>query len=344
MLPHNCYDPIFVVEIDILSRENHTKMYFAEEEYEEIESTWSYWNKVHAASGYNNRIEVSLVLSPDRIEKEDFVTRWLGESIYMIILQSSCFKSNSNNYPVLDKFNQQVLRLFMQLCRPVVCIEPDDYEDIIVTHYKDYLQFKERLVPFDNHTPDQDSPRFPLQPLKDNLDYATYETFEQDPAKYIAYQRAIEEALKDMVSEEEKATKKIVVMIVGAGQGPLVRSALNASVRTKRKIKIVIVEKNPNAINVLEMMMRDMWKGKDVELIYGDMRKTQYEGAIDILVSELLGSFGDNELSPECLDGIQHFLKPTGISIPCNSISYLRPIATKRVNSNLVKFYDKVIK
>ncbi len=29
----------------------------------------------------------------------------------------------------------------------------------------------------------------------------------------------------------------------------------------------------------------------------------------DILVSELLGSFGDNELSPECLDGVQRFLK-----------------------------------
>jgi len=33
-------------------------------------------------------------------------------------------------------------------------------------------------------------------------------------------------------------------------------------------------------------------------------------------VSELLGSFGDNELSPKCLDGAQRFLKPDGISIP----------------------------
>ena len=29
----------------------------------------------------------------------------------------------------------------------------------------------------------------------------------------------------------------------------------------------------------------------------------------DIIVSELLGSFGDNELSPECIDGAQEFLK-----------------------------------
>jgi len=31
------------------------------------------------------------------------------------------------------------------------------------------------------------------------------------------------------------------------------------------------------------------------------------------MVSELLGSFGDNELSPECLDGAQSFLKSNSI-------------------------------
>jgi hypothetical protein len=30
---------------------------------------------------------------------------------------------------------------------------------------------------------------------------------------------------------------------------------------------------------------------------------------VDILITELLGSFGDNELSPECLDGAARFLK-----------------------------------
>jgi protein arginine N-methyltransferase 5 len=33
----------------------------------------------------------------------------------------------------------------------------------------------------------------------------------------------------------------------------------------------------------------------------------------DILVSELLGSFGDYELSPECLDGAHKFLKGSHI-------------------------------
>lgn len=39
------------------------------------------------------------------------------------------------------------------------------------------------------------------------------------------------------------------------------------------------------------------------------MRTSQLPEKVDILVSELLGSFGDNELSPECLDGAMRFLK-----------------------------------
>lgn len=41
------------------------------------------------------------------------------------------------------------------------------------------------------------------------------------------------------------------------------------------------------------------------------MRKWDAPEKADILVSELLGSFGDNELSPECLDGAQRFLNGT---------------------------------
>lgn len=39
------------------------------------------------------------------------------------------------------------------------------------------------------------------------------------------------------------------------------------------------------------------------------MRTLEVPEKVDILISELLGSFGDNELSPECLDGASRFLK-----------------------------------
>lgn len=53
-----------------------------------------------------------------------------------------------------------------------------------------------------------------------------------------------------------------------------------------------------------------MW-GDKVTVISSDMRQWDPPNKADILVSELLGSFGDNELSPECLDGAQHLL--TGV-------------------------------
>ncbi|RMZ91900.1 hypothetical protein DV736_g870, partial [Chaetothyriales sp. CBS 134916] len=57
---------------------------------------------------------------------------------------------------------------------------------------------------------------------------------------------------------------------------------------------------------------------------------------IDILISELLGSFGDNELSPECLDGVQHLLNPVhGISIPASYTAYISPIAAPKLYADI---------
>lgn len=58
----------------------------------------------------------------------------------------------------------------------------------------------------------------------------------------------------------------------------------------------------------LEERKEDEW-GDHVSLVFGDMRVVSMPEPVDILVSELLGSFGDNELSPECLDGAMRFLK-----------------------------------
>ena len=52
------------------------------------------------------------------------------------------------------------------------------------------------------------------------------------------------------------------------------------------------------------------WGGA-VKILFGDMRQIEVPELADIIVSELLGSFGDNELSPECLDGAGRFLKRT---------------------------------
>ncbi|KAJ9633701.1 hypothetical protein H2204_006698 [Knufia peltigerae] len=58
---------------------------------------------------------------------------------------------------------------------------------------------------------------------------------------------------------------------------------------------------------------------------------------IDILISELLGSFADNELSPECLDGVQHLVNPVhGISIPASYTAHITPIATPKLHADIM--------
>lgn len=122
-------------------------------------------------------------------------------------------------------------------------------------------------------------------------------------------------------------------MVFGAGRGPLVRSSLNASKNTKRKIKVIVVEKNPNAIVTLTALKDELWTNEDVTIISKDMRYLELDEKADILVSELLGSFGDNELAPECLDGAQKHLKPDGVSIPSKSTSYLNPVMSPKLFS-----------
>lgn len=91
------------------------------------------------------------------------------------------------------------------------------------------------------------------------------------------------------------------------------------------------------------------WAGS-VQLFYGDMRTVELPSKVEILVSELLGSFADNELSPECLDGAQRFLAreslsqqtddsvlitaaADGISIPSSYTSYLAPLSSAKLYS-----------
>ena len=65
--------------------------------------------------------------------------------------------------------------------------------------------------------------------------------------------------------------------------------------------------------------------------------QTSTHGPIDIVISELLGSFADNELSPECLDGILPLLNPThGISIPSSYTAYLTPIAAPKLHADIL--------
>ena len=166
-----------------------------------------------------------------------------------------------------------------------------------------------------------------------NLESATYEIFEKDPVKYNLYENAVYQAL----IENPTFT---TIMVVGAGRGPIVKASLRASKRASRRTLIYALDKNPNAIVTLYNLLRTEWANENVQVIESDMRYWNPEEKADIIVSELLGSFGDNELEPECLEGARKLLKPSGISIPCAAINYIAPVSTQRNWTNAVTTHN----
>jgi protein arginine N-methyltransferase 5 len=121
---------------------------------------------------------------------------------------------------------------------------------------------------------------------------------------------------------------EITVMYFGAGRGPLIRRALKAAEKTNTKIRVIALDKNPNAIITLRNMIVNENLEDRVTLFAGDMRKISADMKGDILMSELLGSFGDNELSPECLNPTEKFLKEGGIYIPYSYTNMVVPICS----------------
>lgn len=51
----------------------------------------------------------------------------------------------------------------------------------------------------------------PLQPLQDNLESTTYETFERDGQKYSQYQLAVEAALRDRVPDSQASFREVLL-------------------------------------------------------------------------------------------------------------------------------------
>jgi protein arginine N-methyltransferase 5 len=327
---------------------------------------------------------------PRQLPSVDLQSRWYSESIRFLVYPRTTFLRNAKGYPVLSKPHQQYLSHFIRL-RFVPWILLADVDPISLASNIEENETSEEPTPAEaaakaqqpatdptshlryirhlQHTQParppmerfgqgyQDYIQSPLQPLSDNLESITYEVFEKDPIKYEWYKRATAEALKDLHAARVNDGNPIVVAIVGAGRGPLVTRALQASKETQIPIRCFAVEKNPNAHVLLQRRNnRDPLWNKSVTVVRSDMRSwrgppslnqtenptsdsspAQTYDKVDILISELLGSFADNELSPECLDGVQHVLHPDhGINIPQRYSAHCTPIATPRLRADLL--------
>lgn len=291
-----------------------------------VENSWDSWNNFRNMVGYSLQLGVVLCLS-NYVPTHDEMSRWIGEPICALSIDIDIFIVNKKGYPVLSENHENILKIAIQQKWTIV-LSGKPLPDILNYFY--YIMFIAKSIVIPSPILECDNIlQLPLQPLRDNLMSCVYHVFEQDPIKYTQYQKAIHMAIID------KKMKKIVISVIGAGRGPLVKASLRAADLAAVDVKVYAIEKNKNAIPTLLLYQKHIW-GESVQVVFTDGREWSPPEKCDIMVSELLGSFGDNELSPECLDGAQKCLKVDGISIPCEYSSYLRPLMSHKLFSQTI--------
>lgn len=304
---------------------------------------WEVWNTIRTLCGEHPNLGVALELTAE-LPHRSILERWVAEPVRVVLLSTSSYVTNKVGYPVLSRRHQDFIKMMFKM-RPFFALTGRAHKVKGGDGYRPFVQYLAHLfgkMPGASEAETYEAPYYdylqaPLQPLAHNLGSQTYETFEKDPVKYAAYEEAIQQCLL-----ERDFTDMPIIMVLGAGRGPLVKRSLRAAETAGKKVKVFAVEKNPNAVVTLRNMKSEPgWE--NVTIISCDMRHMDKTIKADILVSELLGSFGDNELSPECLDGANGLLKDDGVSIPSSYTSYLAPLSSTKLH-NEVKAYGESLR
>eukprot|EP01012_Entosiphon_sulcatum_P039880 TRINITY_DN5327_c0_g1_i1.p1 TRINITY_DN5327_c0_g1~~TRINITY_DN5327_c0_g1_i1.p1 ORF type:complete len:616 (+),score=76.75 TRINITY_DN5327_c0_g1_i1:249-1850(+) len=304
------------------------------------DAAWNLWNRLRYLCNFHGNLFPALELTED-LPTETSLFRWKAEVVKAIIIPTKIFITDVHGTPLLSSAHQKFVRqCISHKAQIIITGECESWKP-----YFDHIKSVHKSIPEPTPQQQYESPYYdylqaPLQPLMDNLESQTYEVFEGDPVKYVQYEAAVYQCLVER--HRGKATKDVPVCIcvVGAGRGPLVKASLRAAAHAKVPVRIYAVEKNPNAIPILQSLKAQCNWG-NVTLVHSDMRHWQAPEGADIMVSELLGSFGDNELSPECLDGAQRFLKAGGVSIPVSYTSFLAPLMSTKLHTDVLSYPEK---
>ncbi|WOO84808.1 Protein arginine N-methyltransferase 5 [Vanrija pseudolonga] len=309
-------------------------------------STWEMWDCIRAMCGYNPRLTITLDLSNPLPPSVGALSRWTSEPVKHIWLPATAFIPNAKGFPVLSKACQAFIRGMTKQAPTFILSECEKVRHPSggAAAYPQYVRHitSQPTTSGANISPQGpeevangygDFLQAPLQPLMDDLGSATYDVFERDPVKYRQYEEAIYLAIVEKAAE---GNDDLVIVIAGAGRGPLVACTLRALARAQLEARVYAVEKNPSAFTTLEERKALEW-GHHVEIVFGDMRTLPVTDLADILVSELLGSFGDNELSPECIDGGMRFLKADGVSIPTSYTAHIAPISSSKLHHDVTQ-------
>lgn len=310
-----------------------------------IMSAWKQWDDLRSHLNADSRIGVCLHLRDEISDDEEELARWSGEPVKVIILSTNQFYNLPSGKPKLNpKCHEFIKRVIPpNSFNTRLAIEPGPGEDTF-EHIIYLRRFMDRfkVVNQDWMSVWNDQLTLPLQPLSSNLDSGTYSIFESDLKKYRQYQVAMRKAILELIARSPDQ-KKFTLMVLGAGRGPLVDQfikAIKSIDKNEYHFKIYALDKNPSSVRSLHYKSIHLWpltapKEVDLEIVESDMRLWKPSETADIIATELLGSFGDNELSPECIDGTWAFSTPKTISIPQIYSSHIAPICSYKMCQQL---------
>jgi len=144
-------------------------------------------------------------------------------------------------------------------------------------------------------------------------------------------------------------TSSIKVLVVGAGRGRLALFALDAIREAGRKGEVHVIDASPRAIDFLRSRFKE-------EIRHGDMAVHDawivspapenplpctlegLENAFNIIVSEVFGSFGDNEFLPEIVSTAGKRWGARGHAmIPQSWTTYVAPIQSSSIAARHLK-------
>ena len=212
----------------------------------------------------------------------------------------------------------------------IVC-DLDRGPRVEVSTYQDYLQSLHSQFPAKVQDKGEENQLKILQ-LQSSLEF--YEMMEADTKKYSLYEEALKAAMADLVEEAEQETREVVVLVMGAGRGHLVKITLAAGQKTKRKLRVIAVEENVGALISLQQLHLESSWGDAVKIISSITScSPSAQDQADILVSDLVVS----QTLPEHLAAARKFLKPGGVCIPSSYVTYLAPLQTAELYSKVRK-------